>query len=263
MMRKKHNNKGIMIREYVQRILNIGSPVASSLSLINPALLAIPIIASVNNELCSYFDSRSIENRLREFQQVLDKQAISIDSLQEKIDQLDEHAKYVFRNDLKHLCLAALPETTESLIHGMIAYLMEENQDMNEEICEILCSCNANDICLLQMIKGYLSKGSRAHYQEMIVKAQDDIIEKKAQQYDVRKEYKPKKWYDRNIIHGKNTIFWSDFASFFGLVDVTDMGEILNTVLVNEDGEKVYDWYFLIRSLLKLQSKGEIGRAHV
>jgi hypothetical protein len=53
-----------------------------------------------------------------------------------------------------------------------------------------------------------------------------------------------------------NTIFWKDFTDFYGLTNISDMGRMLNETGRNEDGIEVYDWAFLIRSLLKMQSKG-------
>lgn len=41
-------------KKIVQTTLNVGSPIASALSLINPTFLSIPIIASVCNELCTF-----------------------------------------------------------------------------------------------------------------------------------------------------------------------------------------------------------------
>lgn len=72
---------------------------------------------------------------------------------------MNEHEQYVFRNNVKHLCLSTLPETTGVLIDCLISYLMNEKQDMDEELCEIVYSCNANDIELLRVIKQYMEKG--------------------------------------------------------------------------------------------------------
>ncbi len=249
----------------IQTALNVGSPVASALSLINPAFLAIPIFASVYNEACSYFDTKSVEKRLLQFQKKIEEQAITINALQESIDLLDEHSQYVFRNNFKHLCLSALPEITEPLIDCLISYLMNEKQDMDEELCEIICSCNGNDIELLKIIKQYMKDGVRIYHQQMTEKYQSDIREKQKQPQIVNQEnttmkkaYTPHKWYDRNIIYGENTIFWKDFTEFFKLTNIQDMGRILNEAGKDEDGFEVYDWAFLVRALLKMQSKGVV-----
>ncbi|MCI8948800.1 MAG: hypothetical protein HFG49_02005 [Lachnospiraceae bacterium] len=70
--------------------------------------------------------------------------------------------------------------------------------------------------------------------------------------------YVPQKWYDRNVIYGSNTIFWKDFTKFCNLKNVHGMGIILNEAGMREDGVEVYEWAFLMRLLLKLQSKGVI-----
>ncbi len=250
-------------KKIIQTTLNVGSSIASVLSLINLAFLSIPIVASVCNELCTFFDAKSVERRLLEFQKKMEEQEIAIQELQNNIDLLKEHAQYVFRNNIKHLCLEALPETTELLIDCLISYLMNDKQDMDEELCEIVCSFNANDIELLKIIKQYMEEGGRVYHQQMIDKHYSDIKEMQAQpqikhqeSHTVKKGYIPHKWYDRNIIYGVNTIFWKDFTDFCGLTNIYDIGRILNEAGKNEDGLEVYDWAFLICALLKMQSKG-------
>ena len=56
-MEENKKGKG---KQIIQTALNVGSPVASVLSLINPAFLSIPIIASVYNESCAYFEAKSV-----------------------------------------------------------------------------------------------------------------------------------------------------------------------------------------------------------
>jgi hypothetical protein len=250
-------------KKIIQTSLNVSSPIASALSLINPAFLAIPIIASVCNELCAFFDAKSVEKRLLEFQKKIEEQKLTIQELQNNIDLLNEHEQYVFRNNIKYLCLEALPETTGLLIDCLISYITNEKQDMDEELCEIVCSFNANDIELLKIIKQYMVEGGRVYHQQMIDKYYSDVKEmqtqsqiKQQESHTIEKRYIPHKWHDRNIIYGTNTIFWKDFTDFYGLTNISDMGRMLNETGRNEDGIEVYDWAFLIRSLLKMQSKG-------
>lgn len=261
-MEENQKGKG---KQIIQTVLNVGSPVASVLSAFNPVLLSIPIIASVYNELCAYFDTNCVRKRLSQFQKKIEEQEIAINALQESIDLLNEHSQYVFRNNFKYLCLSALPETTEALIDCLISYLMNDKRDMDEELCEIICSCNANDIELLKMIKQYMKDGARIYHQQMIEKYQNDIREMQEPPQIMNQEsitmkgmYIPHKWYDRNIIYGENTIFWKDFTDFFNLIGVDDMGRMLNKAGKDEDGSEVYDWAFLIRALLKMQSKGVV-----
>lgn len=250
-------------KKIVQTTLNVGSPIASALSLINPTFLSIPIIASVCNELCTFFDAKCVERRLSQFQKKIEEQKITINKLQNSIDLLNEHSQYVFRNNIKHLCLSALPETTDVLINCLISYLMNEKQNMDEELCEIICSCNANDVELLRIIKQYMKEGERVYHQKMIDKYQNDVREmqmqlqiKHQESSTMKKVYTPHKWYDRNVIYGENTIFWQDFTGFYKLTNIYDMGRMLNEAGKNENDFDVYDWAFLIRSLLKMQSKG-------
>ena len=91
-MEENIKNKG---KQIIQTTLNVASPVALVLSLINPAFLSVPIIASVYNELCAYFDSKSVEERLLQFQKKIEEQTITINALQDNIDLLNEHSQYV------------------------------------------------------------------------------------------------------------------------------------------------------------------------
>ncbi len=103
---------------------------------------------------------------------------------------------------------------------------------MDEEICEIICSCNANDIELLRIIKQYMKEGAGVYHQQMMEKCKSDIEEMPRQPQTVyqegttmKKAYTPHKWYDRNVIYGENTIFWKDFTDYFRLTNIYDMGK--------------------------------------
>lgn len=210
-----------------------------------------------------FFDVKCVERRLSQFQKKIEEQKITINKLQNSIDLLNEHSQDVFRNNIKHLCLSALPETTDVLIDCLISYLMNEKQNMDEELCEIICSYNANDVELLRIIKQYMKEGERVYHQKMIDKYQNDVREmqmqlqiKHQESSTMKKVYTPHKWYDRNVIYGENTIFWQDFTGFYKLTNIYDMGRMLNEAGKNENDFDVYDWAFLIRSLFKMQSKG-------
>ena len=82
-MKRVKKDKG---REVIKKTLNVASPIASVLSLINPAFLAIPVVASVSNELCAYFDAKSVENRLLQLQKRIEEEAIAIEDLKEMVN---------------------------------------------------------------------------------------------------------------------------------------------------------------------------------
>lgn len=234
-------------KKIIQRTLNVASPIASAMSICNPAFLAIPVIASVSNELFGYFDSKSTEKRLTLLQEEVQRQKIEIEQFKEMIALLDEHAQYVVRNNIKNFCLEALPETTVAYAKCIIAYIKKEKQELDEEICEILQSCNANDIQILSLIKEYLKEGSRTEY----TKKQEEVaIAIREQREGV------KKWYDRNVIYDENTIFWKDIMESFCLIGADDMGRLLNQAGKKANGEEALDWAYLIRSVIKLHSLG-------
>lgn len=243
-MRKRRNRANGF-----QRVLNIASPVASALSLVNPKFLAIPVIASVSNELFAYFDSKSIEKRLLQLENEVNNSNISIQEFAEEVSQLDEHRQYVVRNNVKHLCLSAQPEVTETFIKAIIDMIMNESYEMPEHICEILQQCNSTDIELLQIIKWFQLCGDKSTYRKNL-----SLADNKAKSGGMS---------DRSYFFGdENTIFWNDFIKCFKIAEeVHDMSLFLNIKLATKSGdgafgEEVLDFAFLSRSMCKLQSLG-------
>lgn len=239
-------------------LLNITSAIISALPAVDPRLLAVPVIASVVNEIGAFFDAASIERRLHELEVKLNEQTVSVDRLQERLECLDEYGRYVFRNNLKHLCLTALPETTDTLINSMIAYLMEDAQEMDEEICEIVSACNANDIRFLKRLKQFLEKGERTQQNQKYIEAQQNAAQSHENDSVGGGFFTPTRWQDRNVIYGENTIFWKDFTKFFNMINIDDMGRILNQTAVDRDGNENMEWAYLMRSLLKFQNLGVV-----
>lgn len=236
-------------KKYIQRAINIASPVASALSLVNPAFLAIPVIASVSNELFAYFDSKSTEKRLLQLQNAIENAGVEIPKFAEQVSQLDEHSQYVVRNTVKHLCLSAQPEVTETLNKAIIDLIMNEPYGMPEHICEILQQCNADDIAFLRIIKRFQLNGDKSTYHQKLLEAQKDT--------------KSGRMHDRSYFHGEqNTIFWGDFIKIFRLgEDVPDMSIFLNRKFTTKDSngnfnEEIIDFAYFAKSIIKLQNLG-------
>lgn len=236
-------------KKYVQRAINIASPVASALSLIHPAFLAIPVIASVSNELFSYFDSKSIEKRLLQLQNTVGSSGIEISEFSEQINLLDEHSQYVVRNAVKHLCLCAQPEVTEALNRAIVDLIMNEPYGMPEHVCEILQQCNADDITLLHHIKWFVLNGDKSTYRQKLISTRNDA--------------KSGGMHDRSYFYGEdNTIFWSDFIKMLHLeITATDMSAFLNKRFTQKapDGtleEDITEFAYIARSIVKLQNLG-------
>lgn len=234
-------------KKYIQRAMNIASPVASALSLVNPAFLAIPVIASVSNELFAYFDSKSTEKRLLQLQNAVESAGVGIPEFAEQISKLDEHSQYVVRNTVKHLCLSAQPEVTETLNKAIIDLIMNEPYGMPEHICEILQQCNADDIALLRHIKRFQLYGDKSTYHKKILEAQNDASSGG--------------FHDRSYFHGdQNTIFWNDFTKTLSLGEsIPDMSIFLNRKFAVKDAdgnfnEEIIEFAYLAKSIIKLQN---------
>jgi len=237
-------------KESIKTVLNIASPVASAGSLLLPPLVVVPIIASVYNEVCSYWDSKSIKNRLQSLQDEIEKHKISIDDFAQHTFKLGEHEQYVLRNNIKHLCLMAQPETTDMLNKAIIECVMKKSFGLAEHACEILQQCNATDITLLKLVKDFQVNGPKDEYKKKLV--------------DAKKSEKSGGWQDRNIAYGEDTtIFWKDFTKMMHLDGLSyNLGGFLSLPCKlgtpdDEWGGKEYPYLaYLAKSILKMQNLG-------
>lgn len=262
----KNSVKNNPISSSTKTLLNVVSPITSALSYLNPAFASIPIIISVINEINNYFNSNYISQRLNLLFDTCQKQNIEIEELKNTIATLDEHSSYVLRNHIKGLCINALPETAELYATTIIQYLKNDSSNMNEEICEIVSSFNAFDIELLLKIKDFITNGNKDSYNLAIEQKKEEPENFNdiniSTNTSIPSKHKisllPKMFFDRNIIYENNTIFWDDFCAYHKL-NVKDMGTMLNYPGEEIITKKtVYDWAFLIRSMLKLQNLGVI-----
>ena len=121
------------------------------------AMSEIPIVGGVIAEVIGCLDQRYIEKRLSKLERTVRSLDILMSDFTERLYQLekDEHKYYVVRNNLKFLCLSALPETVDSSNRALIEIIMSDQPTMAEYACEIIKQLNADDISLLKNIKRF------------------------------------------------------------------------------------------------------------
>ena len=121
------------------------------------AMSEIPIVGGVIAEVIGCLDQRYIEKRLSKLERTVRSLDILMSDFTERLYQLekDEHKYYVVRNNLKFLCLSALPETVDSFNRALIEIIMSDQPTMAEYACEIIKQLNADDISLLKYIKRF------------------------------------------------------------------------------------------------------------
>ena len=121
------------------------------------AMSEIPIVGGVIAEVIGCLDQRYIEKRLSKLERTVRSLDILMSDFTERLYQLekDEHKYYVVRNNLKFLCLSALPETVDSFNRALIEIIMSDQPTMAEYACEIIKQLNADDISLLKNIKQF------------------------------------------------------------------------------------------------------------
>lgn len=124
------------------------------------AMSNIPIVGGVITEVIGCLDQRYIEERLSNLERTVRSLDILMSDFTERLYQLekDEHKYYVVRNNLKYLCLSALPETVDSFNRALIEIIMSDQPTMAEYACEIIKQLNADDISLLRNIKRFKLK---------------------------------------------------------------------------------------------------------
>ena len=183
---------------------------------------------------------------MRLFKEEIIKRKIPLEELSLKISDMNEHEQFVLRNNLKFLCLSALPDTVDLFIKLIIDYIATEEQELPEELCEIVRQCNSNDIKLLNNIEEYLLVGARTSSEEAIKKSEE-----------TQKGF----WQDRSVIYGENTIFWTDFSNHYN-IHIDYAGRMLNQIPTDGEENKM-QWAYMMRSLLKLETLGIIELEYI
>lgn len=224
------------IRDNIQRGVNIGSAVVGSFaSVIHPAFAAIPVFASVFNEVCNFWNEREAKEKDEKLLRAVE-QKMTLEEFQGFVDSLDAHGRSVVRRDIRYLYLEAMPETTDVLIQALIHEICEKEPTMAEHICEILHDCNAEDIHFLKKILEYQKCGGC-----------------KEKNLHVQSVKQPKgNWVDREYIYGENTIFIQDFLDYYQL-SVSDVSRMM---MQFPEGDDSVSYACMMRALLKLSNLG-------
>ncbi len=117
----------------------------------------VPIIGSAIAELMNYLDAQYIEKRLCSLEQAVLQQGITIEEFRKYLLALDtdEHRYYVVRNNVKFLCLNALPETVDAFNKALIDTVMLDDYTMAEYATEIIKQLNSDDIATLKLLKEF------------------------------------------------------------------------------------------------------------
>lgn len=210
----------------------------------------IPVVGSAIAELINYLDAKYIEKRLLALECEVFRQNIYMDDFKAKLNDLDndEHKYYVVRNNLKHLCLTALPETVDAFNKALIECIMKDTYDICEYATEIIKQLNADDILFLDTVKQFQLCADKETYQAKRDEAVKEI-------------WKPG-MKDRSVFFGEsNTIFWKDYSNYLHLSEkVSDMGQLMNRECIAQAGENnhtpILAYAYIARSIIKLQSIG-------
>ena len=122
------------------------------------------------NRVVNYVKKDDIIDRLRKIEKRLDESKIDINEFKQKLNNLNEHERYVVSNNLNNILLNCIPETIEIYISVFIDYIMSKESTFEEELFEIISSLNVSDLKALKNIKHYMSSGTRKKYQKSIIR---------------------------------------------------------------------------------------------
>ena len=252
-----------MKKDTEKKIANVMKFVDASsgvLSVLHPAFSSIPLVTYAINRAIGYVSEDNIINRMKKLEKKLSHKKISMEEFREKIVNLTEHNEYVVRNNLINVLLNCIPESVDIYISVLIDLIMNQENTIHEEICEILFQLNKNDLILLSMINFYRKNGENKYYCEHIEKNKE-IVDKtchEKQQDDLSNQnIKLIKFTDRDNIYKTDTIFWKDFTEHFS-VSTIEMGQMLLSEGIDEDGNFTMQWAFLARAFIKLERLGLI-----
>lgn len=208
--------------------------VSDVLTYLDPVFAALPIITFAVKRVFGLLQPDDIVERIKKIEKKLERNKISIDTFKEKVNNLCEHDRYVFSNNLNNIIIDCIPETVDIYISILIDMIMKDKEkNKQEELCDIIKQLNANDLNALEMIKKYRENGVRDCYNE-----------RTKEQYESNNQ--------KLKIYGNKVIFWEDFSNTFDL-NVTDL-EI--PILFRETNAKRDDFCFLIKSFIKLEKLG-------
>lgn len=253
-------------------IINDGiNAVSGVLSLVNPIFAAVPLFVFGINRVVNYVKTDDIIDRIRKIEKRLDENKIDINEFKEKLNNLNEHERYVVSNNLNNILLNCIPETIEIYISVFIDYIMSKESTFEEELFEIISSLNVSDLKVLKNIKHYMSSGTRKKYQKSIIRENyikklneeveinNEIAKKENKKIDTEKTHKIKymedipKFYEKNERFGEYTIFWQDFAETLGLNADINISKLLLFDYYNSDYS---NWTYMARSFIKLEQLG-------
>lgn len=237
----------------VANAIKIVDASSSVLSVLHPAFSGLPLVIYAINRVIEYESENNIINRMKKLERKLDKKKISMEEFREKVVNLTEHDEYVVRNNLINVLLNCIPESVDIYISVLIDLIMNQENTIHEEICEILSQLNKNDLIALSMINFYRKNGENKYYYEHIEKNKENEQKNNLSSLNI----KLIKFTDRDNIYKTDTIFWKDFTEQFS-VSTIEMGQMLLSEGIDENENFTMQWAFLARAFIKLERLGLI-----
>lgn len=263
-----------MDKKKATKIQNINDGISAGsgiVALAVPEFSVIPLIVFGVNRILEFVSDDDIIKRLKKIEKQLQKKKISKSDFKDKISNFSDHKKYFSTSVLENIIKNCIPETVDIYISLFIDYIMQEECEVEEELCEIISSLNKHDLDLIKYIKKYLKDGERLNYKRETKRLKDvtrknaelEIENKKIEEENKNNPGRISKitmplFRDRSVIlDEERTIFWNDFSIYCGLssrisLNFTMLYECYNTNIDDEYS----DWIFYGKSFIKLEKCG-------
>lgn len=243
------------------------------LSIVNPIFSVVPLFVFGINRVIELVDNNDIIKRIKKFEAKLKKKKIDIDDFKNRMNNLDEHERFVLSKNLNNILLESIPEVVDVYISIFIDYVYKKEYSFEEELFETISSLNNSDIKTLRNIYDYFENGEKEYYKKSIkrleyinkinenTKLSNEISKAKNIEIENSRSNKIKYLDDIPLIiesndrYGELTVFWKDFCKFIGL----DSDISISKLLLFDYYESNYSkWTYLGKSFIKLDKLGLI-----
>ena len=202
----------------------------------------IPIVASVISGVKGLVDQRHLNERLTHIEESISKMEEELyhNSIEQaaiyinnKIKTLNTHDFYAVKRDLRFLIADAQPEVVDTFVSSLLHFLHDEDHSMDEEVMDILIQFNAHDIALMEKVEQYRN-----------------------QQYKIEDAKEENEKPDGKTITVIMGFKWDEFADFLGYKGKKLRDALTGGAYKQGDGKYSFNFAYMGRSLLILQSLG-------
>ncbi|MBQ7668930.1 MAG: hypothetical protein IJS47_06350 [Clostridia bacterium] len=130
-------------------------------SLVKVTVGQVPYVGQVVAEVINFIDAEIVNRRLEKLEEEINKRKMSIEEFESRISEFDEHQYYFVRNNLRYYLLNCIPESSKEFCRSVVRYIANEDEELQEEICEIIQNLNEQDINFIKLINSFIKSSNK------------------------------------------------------------------------------------------------------